>query len=221
METRMKHRKFREPGAGFTLIELLVVIAIIGVLAGLLLPALSKARLRAKVANCMSNLRQIYLGIEMYRDDYNGVYPLDNGGGPNDLNLLSGYDAWRSPGDPAFSKPLYLPTLEVYHCPGTRDYYEIKVGENGVHWFYPPVPGHNPVTAGIQINPGFRGIIITRVRLHQSRPVTLLWWRMMTTMARFRGVCIRRSMIITTAQKMTVRPATFFLPMGMLNSSGM
>lgn len=67
MRTRLRH--------GFTLIELLVVIAIIAILAAILFPVFAQAREKARAASCLSNLKQIGLGIMMYVQDYDETYP--------------------------------------------------------------------------------------------------------------------------------------------------
>jgi prepilin-type N-terminal cleavage/methylation domain-containing protein/prepilin-type processing-associated H-X9-DG protein len=82
----MKIPKFNKEG--FTLIELLVVIAIIGILAGILLPVLSRARESARKTQCMSNIKQIGMGLIMYANENNEQFPSSTANAMLSLNLL-------------------------------------------------------------------------------------------------------------------------------------
>ena len=82
----MRRRLYRLHGkrarVGFTLIELLVVVAIIGILAGLLLPALSRSKSRAQAIKCVSNYKQLMMAWSMYSGDFNGRLVYNLGGNP-------------------------------------------------------------------------------------------------------------------------------------------
>jgi len=103
----------------FTLIELLVVIAIIGILAALLLPALSSAKQRAWTTQCNSNLHQIGLGMRIFADDANGLYPESGGTIPWGTTDVAPPDG---SGKPGWMQQIvsYTQNTNIYHCPANQ-----------------------------------------------------------------------------------------------------
>src|ERR1051326_553844 len=114
---------------GFTLIELLVVIAVIGILAGLVLPALAKAKQKSLQTSCLSNLKQIGVSLHLYTDDNENTLP-----GPVFSGARASYDKnssteliWFIAGDLNSPDPSTVPAghqivADVFVCPGYLRY---------------------------------------------------------------------------------------------------
>ena len=130
--------------SAFTLIELLVVIAIIAILAAILFPVFAQARAKARQTSCLSNMKQIGLGIMMYSQDYDEILPgntnLNGPGEPTDGRWpapattahsagLSEPMGWNQPYNAAnpgtyriWARDIqpYIKNLQVFHCPSTK-----------------------------------------------------------------------------------------------------
>jgi prepilin-type N-terminal cleavage/methylation domain-containing protein len=106
---QLNHSAKRASGAkAFTLIELLVVIAIIAILAAILFPAFARARENARKTSCLSNMKQIGLGVLQYVQDYDGLVPATNAQGKDD-------EAYTA----AARIMPYVKSFQLFRCPSS------------------------------------------------------------------------------------------------------
>ena len=117
----MQRRTYSHKNA-FTLIELLVVIAIIAILAGMLLPALAKAKKRTQKISCINGLKQIGLGSMMYAADYNGHFTAPSWL-PGEISppITGDTDRAGTDDDLTWLYPKYVSAFGSFVCAGTKN----------------------------------------------------------------------------------------------------
>jgi prepilin-type N-terminal cleavage/methylation domain-containing protein len=118
--------------AAFTLIELLVVVAILGLLIGILVPSLTRARGQAKRAVCATNLKQIGIGLQVYLGDSHDRFPY-----ASFMPSVGPFPLWDS--EPIFIADVLSPYVaeqsEVFHCPNDRPGTNRPAPNTGLSYF--------------------------------------------------------------------------------------
>jgi len=160
------HPKTKPVTTGFTLIELLVVIAIIAILAGMLLPALSRSKLKATGAACLANQKQLSLGFYMYAGDNDekilytdpgpgqignpagGFWPgpHNDTGGFSDITAGQGVGVAQRYVENGIRKGALFPYVSAtgsYHCPGDLRTKNLKPGRGWAYDSYSKANGMN------------------------------------------------------------------------------
>lgn len=127
----------QSPRKGFTLIELLVVIAIIAILAAILFPVFAQARAAARKTSCLSNLKQLGLGFQMYSQDYDETFPgIRFGNNPGEgwpWTVFPGSVDWNG----VFTHGIqpYVKNMQILQCPSGTDTNRWS-GEKGIGYCY-------------------------------------------------------------------------------------
>ena len=162
-----RDRRRRGP-RGFTLIELLVVIAIISILAGMLFPVFSRAREKAREADCTSNVRQMMLAFTMYASDYDGKLPIQPPTQAGAAGYQAGVPNYSLNPWPSWPRAIFTYTSNtgIFRCRSSEDQAPPR---RGISYFMNGVVMGRLLDAAPDVS---SYVLIHDVRLHTETAVT-------------------------------------------------